>query len=161
MTLASRLALRFRAGSLNTSLFTTVLSRGMSTEYLRGQRLTSATSSFHQHTTVLTALRCHLLVILHQFIRYVEQPELNRTTRTRKCIVATVTVTDTQQQFLLFGVCGPAEAPPLLLKLQDDHEDPDQDRGTAMRLTCIRPHVCHDLIGCTSTDDDIGNKSYV
>lgn len=35
LTLASLLALRFRAGSLKTSLLTTVLSRGMSTEYLR------------------------------------------------------------------------------------------------------------------------------
>lgn len=35
LTLASRLAFRLRAGSLNTSLFTTVLSRGISTEYLR------------------------------------------------------------------------------------------------------------------------------
>lgn len=34
LILASRLALRFRAGSLKTSLLTTVLSRGMSTEYL-------------------------------------------------------------------------------------------------------------------------------
>lgn len=38
LTLASLLALRFRAGSLNTSLLTTVLSRGMSTEYL-GQEM--------------------------------------------------------------------------------------------------------------------------
>lgn len=35
LTLASLRALRFRAGSLKTSLLTTVLSRGMSTEYLR------------------------------------------------------------------------------------------------------------------------------
>lgn len=34
LTLASRRALRLRAGSLKTSLLTTVLSKGISTEYL-------------------------------------------------------------------------------------------------------------------------------
>lgn len=44
LTLASLLALRFRAGSLNTSLLTMVLSRGMSTEYL--QRVQKSDLSF-------------------------------------------------------------------------------------------------------------------
>lgn len=47
LTLASRLALRLRAGSLNTSLLTTVLSRGMSTEYLKEAHLSGHMTQDH------------------------------------------------------------------------------------------------------------------
>lgn len=91
LTLASRLALRLRAGSLKTSLLTTVLSRGISTEYLMKQpqqlkvKLSFIKPSFTSFTAVHISTYSSLLMQLNSFtlkvssviLSYAKLPRIN------------------------------------------------------------------------------------